>query len=219
MQQIQGILCGRDAAELASRGKNRATIQDVVVTLCTDAARPRCHNRISFDDVPTKHVAGWSKPCIFKLLPRLRGFSVKGLSTNSSKMRAGDTCLNFFTSRALSSKNLRPRPHCVRQEPSWRKTWHWSSRQLCLLLASEESFRYSNVGTDITAAPVARMGGGLMTATVQTGRCASIPVEHRDCSSGSGGGYDHVARKAKDYRPSSVIATGSFGAVSPPLSG
>jgi methionine synthase I (cobalamin-dependent) len=52
MQQIQGILCACNAEELASRGKNRATIQDVVMTLCTDAARPRCHNRISFDDAP-----------------------------------------------------------------------------------------------------------------------------------------------------------------------
>ena len=55
-----------------------------------------------------------------------------------------------------------------------------------------------------------------MTGKVQTGRC---DIQHRNDNDGSSGGFDHTTHKARDYRPSSAIATGSFGAVSPPLSG
>jgi hypothetical protein len=58
-----------------------------------------------------------------------------------------------------------------------------------------------------------------MMGIVQMGRCAGVLIQHRDGNKGSSGGFDRDGCKAKDYRPSSAIATGSFGAVSPPLSG
>lgn len=64
-----------------------------------------------------------------------------------------------------------------------------------------------------------------MTGKVQTGRCADNLIRHRSDiqlhsdNDRSSGGFDLTKCKAENYRPSSVIATGSFGAVSPPLSG
>jgi hypothetical protein len=58
-----------------------------------------------------------------------------------------------------------------------------------------------------------------MTELVQTGRCEDLVIQHRDNKARSSGGFDHGLCKVQGYRPSSVIATGSFGAVSPPLSG
>jgi hypothetical protein len=58
-----------------------------------------------------------------------------------------------------------------------------------------------------------------MTQLVQTGRCEDLLIQHRDSKPRSSGGIDQALCKAEGYRPSSVIATGSFGAVSPPLSG
>lgn len=58
-----------------------------------------------------------------------------------------------------------------------------------------------------------------MTEFVKTGRCAHVLAAHRNSDQGSGGGIDLRTFKAKGYRPSLAISTGSLGAVSPPLSG
>ena len=94
------------------RARNSTAIQDVVMTLYTDFACCRRHNRMRSGASCRKSIAGRSRPCIFKLLPRWRKFSVNGLSTNSSTMRTGDMCLE-----SSISKNSRTRPR-------WRKTCH-----------------------------------------------------------------------------------------------
>lgn len=58
-----------------------------------------------------------------------------------------------------------------------------------------------------------------MTGMVHTGRLADALVRDRDRNFGSSGGFDHNEHSRGDYRPTSAVATGSFGAVSPPLSG
>lgn len=105
---------------ISMRQKNNSAIQDVVVTRYRDFACCRRHNRFRSRAFRRKSIAGRSKACIFKLLPRQRKSSVKGLSTNSSKMRTGDICLETYLETCLESsisKNSWTRPR-------WRKTCH-----------------------------------------------------------------------------------------------
>jgi hypothetical protein len=87
------------------------------MTLYTDAACFQRHNPIPFERVPTKFVAAGSRPCIFKLLPPRREFSVKGLYFELIEDESGRYVSEHFTSRTLNFEDTSAKSYWC------KKTW------------------------------------------------------------------------------------------------